>query len=64
MIHFDEHIFQMGWFNHQHSEKEMNLPTIIDFCNVSFGVEFRFEKYWHALEEIQKPPWDIPMRCK
>ena len=31
MIHFeyfDEYIFQMGRFNHQHSKKEMNLPTI------------------------------------
>ena len=28
MIQFDEHIFQMGWFNHQLDNKKMMVCTI------------------------------------
>ena len=30
MIQFDEHIFQMGWFNHQLEINGMNMPRYLD----------------------------------
>ena len=42
MIQFDEHIFQMGWFNHQ---------VVMRYFTVSFGV-----KVFPVLEVIYSQP--------
>ena len=35
MIHFDEHIFEMGWFNHQ-------LGNILSFLSAKSGSDLFF----------------------
>ena len=40
MIQFDEHIFQMGWFNHQ-LEKKTQHPGRIFFLFASQSIELR-----------------------
>ena len=33
MIHFDEHIFQMGWFNHQLVKGEVETCLVYELYN-------------------------------
>lgn len=62
MIQLDEHIFQLGWFNHQ--EVRFSISTGF-FCWISsfLGVFFlTAKKPWRKLpdfrDEDRHPPWD------
>ena len=49
MIQFDEHIFQMGWFNHQRSTKMAQEKSSIG------PGPFRGTK-WMGKDAIKEPP--------
>ena len=46
MIHFEEHIFQMGWFNHQLDEKSVNFH---------WWLPWGWFRWWFFTTSI---PWD------
>ena len=52
MIQFDEHIFQMGWFNHQpvYIQKIFTKSDVVFFFSM-FSFEFRI-MFWRGCVDV------------
>ena len=48
MIQFDEHIFQMGWFNHQPVFVDVNLFNNFKFQSDLKQLNFWYDDIWHV----------------